>query len=198
MDPWASPGGPGAVPSPEDREADVGTALAALYAEHRVPLLRAAVLLVRDRATAEDLVQDAFADMCRRWPVLADHERAAAYLRTAVVNRARSALRHRAVVDRHRRTDGGPGTAAGADAGVLADAQRREVLDALALLPRRQQEVLVLRHYLDLSEAEIAETLGIRPGSVKTHASRGAAALRARLGTTRPGAAAPTAPREAR
>ena len=160
---------------------DVDTALAELYAAHRLTLVRAAVLLVRDRGTAEDLVQDAFADMCRRWPTLRDRDLAAAYLRTAVVNRSRSALRHRGVVDRHGRREGPPPSAPGADTAVLATVQRAEVLDALATLSRRQREVLVLRHYLDLSEAEIAASLGIRPGSVKTHASRGAAALRDRL-----------------
>lgn len=165
-----------------DAEPELDAALTALYATQRLPLLRAAVLLVRDPGTAEDVVQDAFADMCRRWPELRDQERAAAYLRAAVVNRSRSALRHRGVVDRHARREGPPAVAPGADTAVLATAQRTEVLTALAALPRRQREVLVLRHYLELSEAEIAAALGIRPGSVKTHASRGAAALRARLG----------------
>lgn len=172
---------PADAPAPLGPDADVGAALASLYATHRLALLRAAVLLVGDRETAEDLVQDAFTDMCRRWPRLQEPERAAAYLRAAVVNRSRSALRHRAVVDRHGRRQGPPPTAPAADVAALAVEARRTVLDALASLPRRQREVLVLRHYLELSEAEIADVLGIRPGSVKTHASRGAAALRNRL-----------------
>ena len=64
---------------------------------------------------------------------------------------------------------------------MLAASRRRAVIEALATLPRRQREVLVLRYYLDLSEREIADTLEISPGSVKTHASRGSAALRAAL-----------------
>ncbi len=64
---------------------------------------------------------------------------------------------------------------------MLRGAQRRAVIDAMARLPRRQREVLALRYYLDLSEREIAETLGISPGAVKSHASRGADALRRSL-----------------
>jgi RNA polymerase sigma factor (sigma-70 family) len=64
---------------------------------------------------------------------------------------------------------------------VVDDVRRRAVIDALAELPRRQREVLALRYYLDLSEREIAETLGISAGAVKSHASRGAAALRTHL-----------------
>jgi RNA polymerase sigma factor (sigma-70 family) len=96
-----------------------------------------------------------------------------------VVNGSRSSLRHRVVVARHRPEplpDGAP-----ADESVLRAERRTAVLDALAQLPTRQREVLVLRHYLDLSEAEIASTLGISRGAVKSHASRAAQALRARL-----------------
>jgi len=102
-----------------------------------------------------------------------------------VVNRSRSALRHRAVVDRHARREGGLAVAHehGADQSVEAGARREAVLDALRRLPTRQREVLALRYYLDLSEAEIAETLGISAGAVKSHASRGAAALRTHLAT---------------
>ena len=64
---------------------------------------------------------------------------------------------------------------------MLRGARRRAVIDALARLPRRQREVLALRYYLDLSEREIAETLRISQGAVKSHASRGAAALRRSL-----------------
>jgi RNA polymerase sigma factor (sigma-70 family) len=88
-------------------------------------------------------------------------------------------LRHRTVVARHR-PEPLP-DAAPADVSVLQSERRTAVLDALAELPTRQREVLVLRHYLDLSEADIATTLGISRGAVKSHASRGAATLRERL-----------------
>lgn len=160
----------------ESRVDPVEVALTGLYDAHYATLVRVAVLLVHDRESAEDIVQDAFVDMCRRWPRLRDRERAAGYLRTAVVNRSRSVLRHRKVVDRHRSESAG--TAPGADDAVLSRSHRESMLDALAELPRRQREVLVLRYYLDLSESEIATTLDISTGSVKTHASRGAATLR--------------------
>ncbi|WP_312856048.1 RNA polymerase sigma factor [Nocardioides stalactiti] len=107
-----------------------------------------------------------------------DTHKALAYLRQAVVNRSRSALRHRGVVNRYLARQQAPGTMPGADQAVLGDSRRRLVLEALQQLPRRQREVLALRYYLDLSEAEIAETLGISRGAVKSHASRGSAALR--------------------
>ncbi|HET7682843.1 MAG TPA: SigE family RNA polymerase sigma factor [Marmoricola sp.] len=161
---------------------DADTALEQLHAAHFVRLVRLAVLLLRDEALAEDVVQDCFVEVYRRWDRL-DRPgfNAPAYLRQSVVNRSRSALRHRAVVARHAFEE--VRTAPGADEPVLATHRRRAVLDALAQLPVRQREVLVLRHYFDLSEREIAETLGIAQGSVKSHASRAAAALRARLDT---------------
>jgi RNA polymerase sigma factor (sigma-70 family) len=98
------------------------------------------------------------------------------YLRTTVVNKSRSVLRHRAVVARNvpQPMPDSPG----ADTASLDRDRRRAVLDAMRSLPRRQREVLALRYYLDCSEREIAETLGISQGAVKSHASRGAAALR--------------------
>jgi len=99
-----------------------------------------------------------------------------------VVNRSRSALRHRGVVERYAaRQRPGLTLADPADAPTLVHDRRTAVLDALRALPTRQREVLVLRHYLELSEEEIAETLGISRGSVKAHASRGSAALRKTL-----------------
>ncbi|HET9499342.1 MAG TPA: SigE family RNA polymerase sigma factor [Marmoricola sp.] len=159
---------------------DADTALEQLHATHFVRLVRLAVLLLRDHGLAEDVVQDCFIEVYQRWDRL-DRPgfNADAYLRQSVVNRARSALRHRAVVARHALQE--VEHAPGADTAVLAGSKRRRVLDALAVLPVRQREVLVLRYFLDLSEREIAETLGIAPGSVKSHASRATAALRARL-----------------
>ncbi|MDT0201083.1 SigE family RNA polymerase sigma factor [Nocardioides sp. AE5] len=163
---------------------DADAAVEELYAAHWRSLVRLSVLLVRDLGTAEEVVQDAFVAMHGRWNKLREPDKALAYLRQAVVNRSRSVLRHRKVVDRHvqQEADQAPLTAPGADAGVLAAERRTAVLEALAALPRRQREVLVLRHYLDLTEAQIAATLGISPGSVKSHASRGTQALRKQLG----------------
>ena len=153
-------------------------AVTELYAMHYRALVRLAALLVRDTPTAEEVVQDSFVAVHQRWHKLGRAD-LPAYLRQTVVNRCRSAQRHLRVVDRH--PPDAPGTAPGADEPLLADARRRAVLDALEALPRRQREVLALRYYLDLSEREIAETLDISQGAVKSHASRGAAALRATL-----------------
>ena len=155
-------------------------ALEQLYAAHWRQLVRLSVLLVRDTGTAEELVQDAFVAVHARWDRLRDPDRALAYLRQAVVNRSRSALRHRSVVARHAATLRPVDTA---DPTPTSD-RREVVLDAMRALPDRQREVLALRYYLDLSEAQIADTLGISRGAVKSHASRGAAALRALLEET--------------
>ncbi|MGY2702842.1 MULTISPECIES: SigE family RNA polymerase sigma factor [unclassified Nocardioides] len=152
-------------------------ALEQLYAAHWRQLVRLSVLLVRDVGTAEEVVQDAFVAVHARWSRLRDPERALAYLRQAVVNRSRSALRHRAVVARHAATV----RLADTQDPTPASDQREAVLDAMRALSDRQREVLALRYFLDLSEADIADTLGISRGAVKSHASRGSAALRALL-----------------
>lgn len=149
--------------------------LVALYRAHHRDLVRLATLLVDDQGSAEEAVQDAFVAVVRRGARgLADPE---AYLRTVVLNNARSALRKRRVRRRHLRSVERPAAAPGADHDVLVDEDARQVLAALDELSERQREVLVLRYWADLSEAEIAATLGISAGSVKTHAHRGTAAL---------------------
>ena len=156
-------------------------ALDRLYAAHWASLVRLGVLLLRDQGAAEEVAQDAFVAMHGRWSRLREPDRALGYLRRSVVNGSRSALRHRAVVTRHAASAGPPEPEPAPDAGVLAAERRTAVLDALHRLPTRQREVLVCRYFLDLSEAEIAETLGISRGAVKSHASRGSAALRESL-----------------
>lgn len=150
-----------------------------LYRSHYRDLVRLAALLVDEQGLAEEVVQDAFVSVARRRTQVAldDDQATPAYLRSAVMNGARSALRRRAVRRRHLRSVGPPPTAPGADRQALADAETQHVLAALARLPTRQREVLVLRYYADLTEAEIADTLAISTGSVKTHAHRGLAAL---------------------
>ena len=159
---------------------DADDAVEELYAAHYRRLVRLSVLLVRDVGTAEEVVQDSFVAMHDRWHRLRDPDKALAYLRQTVVNRSRSVLRRRVVAARHV-PDVLP-DAPGADETTVVAERRRQVLDALAALPRRQREVIALRYYLDLSEAQIAEALGISNGAVKSHASRAADALRASLG----------------
>ena len=158
-------------------------ALELLYAAHWRQLVRLAVLLVHDLGTAEEIVQDCFVSVHARWSRLRDPDKALAYLRRSVVNRSRSHLRHLTVVRRHADQEAPPEPASGADHTAYERERRATVLDALGNLPRRQREVMALRYYLDLSEAEIADLLGISRGAVKSHASRGAAALRVTLGT---------------
>lgn len=165
---------------------DADTAVDELYAAHYRRLVRLSVLLVRDVETAEDVVQDSFVAMHGTWRTLREPDKALAYLRQTVVNRSRSVLRHRGVRMRYADRAGqvtGPVVRVqhGADEDVLASERRAAVLDFLHRLPTRQREVLALRYYLDLSEADIASTLGISRGAVKSHASRGIAALRSQL-----------------
>ena len=171
--------GPLLVSGPTTWDAD--QALDQLYAAHWRSLVRLAVLLVHDVSLAEEIVQDSFVAVHGRWRRLRDPDRALAYLRQTVVNRGRSALRHRGVVERHAERERPVTTLPGADQTVMADNRRDRVLDALRALPARQREVLALRYYSELSEAEIAEALGISRGAVVSHASRGAAALRVSL-----------------
>lgn len=150
-----------------------------LYAAHYRSLVRLAALLLRDAAVAEEVVQDSFVAMHGGWRRLSDPDKALAYLRQSVVNRSRSALRHRSVVERHPTAALPHG--ASAEQGAMVALEHQEVLAALRRLPQRQREVLVLRYFADLSEADIADALGISRGAVKSHASRGMAALRESL-----------------
>jgi RNA polymerase sigma-70 factor (sigma-E family) len=159
-------------------------ALEQLYAAHWRQLVRLATLLVRDVGTGEEVVQDAFVAVHDRWSRIRTPEAALPYLRQSVVNRSRSVLRHRGVVDRHLRAEAALPTppAPDAEGAVLGAARRDAVLDAVRRLPQRQREVVVLRFFADLSEGEIASALGISRGAVKSHASRGSATLRSLLG----------------
>jgi len=167
---------------PAERAWAADEAVTQLYAAHYRSLVRLGALLLRDTAVAEEVVQDAFVAMHGAWRRLQDPDRALAYLRQSVVNGARSALRRREVATRLA-----PRPApheASAEHGALVALEHAEVLAALRTLPDRQREVLVLRYYVDLSEADIAEALGISRGAVKSHASRGMAALRTALEAT--------------
>lgn len=154
-------------------------AVAALYEDHFGRLVGVARLLLDDHREAEDVVQEAFIRLRTSWWRVRDPARAVGYLRSTVVNLARSGLRRRAVSRRHDLAQAAPLTTPGRSVEDLAVAtdEHRLVMDALALLPKRQRECLVLRYYLDLSEAEIAQALDVTPGSVKTHVHRGMAAL---------------------
>lgn len=149
-----------------------------LFRRHHRHLVRTALLIVGDRATAEDVVQDAFTRVHRRLPKLTDRDDLLPYLRTAVVNGCRSVLRRRRLLLRPAHD---PSVWSAESAAMVAE-DHREVHAALSALPARQREALVLRYYLDLTEAEIAEAMGISVGTVKSTTSRAMAALAKALG----------------
>ncbi len=153
-------------------------AVSALFVAHHRRLVGLAALLVDDRETAEDVVQDAFAGLYRRWRLLRNSNAAVAYLNKAVVNGGRDALRHgrrgTAILPRMVPS---PEVLASAEQAAVAHDEADRLWMAITRLSARQRQVLVLRYFLDQSEAEIAETLSVSRGSVKRHASRGLEAL---------------------
>jgi RNA polymerase sigma-70 factor (sigma-E family) len=160
---------------------DAGGNLDALFRKHHLELVRLAAMLTGDRAAAEDVVQDAFERLHAGRGRLAAGGVTIAYLRTTVINGCRAVHRRRSVARRRVSEDAGDAGLVrvehSAENMVLLAERHREVAAALARLPRRRREVLVLRYYLQLSEAEIAATLNISPGTVKSSAARGLAAL---------------------
>jgi RNA polymerase sigma-70 factor (sigma-E family) len=154
-------------------------AVAALFQAHHRRLVGLAALLVDDHGTAEEVVQDAFESLYKRWDRLRDPSSAVAYLDRTVVYGARSTLRRRYVARAHELP--AAGVAASAEADIVDRRTREELEVAIRALPRRQREVIVLRYYLDLSEAEIASWLGVSPGSVKRHAFRATESLQKRM-----------------
>jgi RNA polymerase sigma-70 factor (sigma-E family) len=169
MDVIQSPGmppdrhGPGEVPDVTE-----------LFRDHHLELVRLALVIVGDLATAEDVVQDAFEQLHRRWRTLRRRSSALDYARSTVLNRCRSVHRRRGVARRYEPRLAGTGDVT--DIGA-AFAQRSELFDAFRRLPARQREVLALRYYLDLSVTETAGTLRISEGTVRSTASRGLTAL---------------------
>jgi RNA polymerase sigma-70 factor (sigma-E family) len=138
-----------------------------LYRDRYDAMVRLAYLLTGDRAAAEELTQDAFVAVHRNWGRASNPP---AYLRTAVVNACRSWGR-RKVLERDRRP-------APPEPSMLA---ADELWDTLLTLPERQRTAVVLRFYEDLPDAEIADVLGCRQGTVRTLVHRALAALKEEL-----------------
>lgn len=157
-------------------------ALTMLYVAHYRRLVRVAMVLLDDVGRSEEVVQDAYLKMHRSWRRLRDPRAAEAYLRITVVNLSRSRLRRRLVAQKHAPKP--MPDAPSAEYGALEILERERVTVALRTLPRRQRECLMLRYYADLTETQIADTLGISIGAVKTHCFRGMATMRARLADT--------------
>ena len=170
--------GEGKIPGTARKGWSADREVTELYSLHYRTLVRLAVLLVRDVPTAEEVVQDSFVAMHGGWQRLRDSKSALAYLRQAVVNRSRSVLRHRAVVDKHLQQ---PPDMPNAEHDALVLLERSAVLTALRKISDRQREAIVLRYYADFSEAQVAAAMGISRGAVKSHTARGMAALRAEL-----------------
>ena len=161
-------------------ESETRYAVSALFAEHATSMLRVATVLLGDRsAIAEDVVQDAYLALYAAWPRLRERDAAVGYLHRSVVNGVRSKQRRHLLADRYRPDL--PRAAASAEETLLAASPGGPVVAAVRALPTREREVVLLRHYLDLSERETAEALGLRPGSVKAYSSRGLARLRTAL-----------------
>ena len=165
---------PAAVAAPAE-------AVTTLYQAHALGLIRLAVVMLGDRPAAEDVVQEAFCGLYRRWHGLSDPGKALSYVRSSVINGCRSVLRRR-----RRQAGLDPSTGdppdESAEARALIDEEHRQVLAAIRRLPARQREVLVLRFYLDLDEEEIAASMRISRGTVKSTTSRALAALGRILG----------------
>jgi RNA polymerase sigma-70 factor (sigma-E family) len=156
--------------------AEADLAITQMYhAEYR-SLVRMAAMLVGDTGTAEEVVQDSFVAMHAAWRRLRDADKALHYLRRSVVNRSRSVLRHRVVVDKH--LPKGEPDMPSAEQSAITRLERSAVVAALLTLPDRQREALVLKFYLDLSEEEVAAAMKISRGAVKSHTARGKAAMR--------------------
>lgn len=153
-----------------------GQVLTEIYCAEYNSLVRMAASLVRDIDTAEEVVQDSFVATQAAWPQLRDSEKALAYVRQSVMNRARSVVRRRMVADRHPPKP--EPDAPSAEYSALTELDRSAVMSALRLLPQRQREVLVLRFYLGLREGQIAATMGITKGTVKVHVARAMTAMR--------------------
>ena len=155
--------------------------LPALFHAHYRKLLALAVLVTDDRATAEDLVQEAFARLHGR--NLEDPDRAVAYLRSTVLNLSRSRLRRLRTARKHQRPD--DEVVPSPEGEVLLRADQRVILDAMKTLAPRQRQALVLRYWEDMNVTQVADAMGVSTGAVKSHTARGLAALRRRLEGTR-------------
>ncbi|MGW7361954.1 SigE family RNA polymerase sigma factor [Streptomyces sp. NPDC054841] len=179
---------PGRIPSQREGADDTMAAgttvdhLTETYRAHYRSLLGLAALLLDDTASCEDVVQEAFIRVHSARNRVRDPEKTLAYLRQTVVNLSRSALRRR-ILGLKLLSKPMPDMAS-AEEGAYDQLERDALIKAMRGLQRRQREVLVLRYFADMTEAQVAETLGISLGSVKAYGSRGIAALRVAMGAT--------------
>jgi RNA polymerase sigma-70 factor (sigma-E family) len=165
--------------APSTRESEVR----ALYEERHGELVRFATFVLGDSHAAEDAAQEAFVRVYDVWDRLDDRERAVAYLRATIVNLSRGRHRRRLVAERHQQPLLTLVSSAEDDA--IGRVGRSAVLAAVSALPTQQRACVVMRHWLRMSESEIAATLDVSIGSVRTHNKRGIQALQRKLGDFR-------------
>jgi len=158
-------------------EVDADKLVAELFLQEGRSLVRLARLFCDDRNAAEDLVQEAFIRLHRSAHTIRDPQRTAAFLRSVVLNLARDHNRRGLMSLRHQQAAPSAESKDDLDDEVIADEEDRAVIEALRSLPARQKECLVLRFYAQMTEREIAESIGISPNSVKTHCQRGLRSL---------------------
>jgi RNA polymerase sigma-70 factor (sigma-E family) len=176
--------GPNSAPVPPvsptarsvNERVDTAAAVTALYQSNVLGMVRLAYVLTGDLGLAEDIVQDAFHGLYRRWEHLTDQAKAVPYVRSAVLNSCRTVRRRRRPEFASDLAGHGQDSVS-AEAAVLGEEQRRAVMAALRNLPTRQREVLVLRFYLDMSESQIARQMGIGQSTVRSAQHRALAAL---------------------
>ena len=161
-------------PARPETRAGAEAAVTALYQASALSLIRLAYVMLDDLPSAEDVVQEAFYGLYRRWDRLKDPESAMYYVRTSVLNGCRSVRRRRAV---RRRGLADEPPAVSAETVVLSGEEREEVIRAVRGLPHRQREALVLRYYSDLSDEQIARVMGIGPSTVRSTMHRALEAL---------------------
>jgi RNA polymerase sigma-70 factor (sigma-E family) len=156
---------------------DADTAVSGLFRARYPEMVRLADLLGAD--DPEDIAQEAFARLIRKHGSLRNPGAALAYVRASVCNLTRNRRRHLRVV--RLRTPAAQPENSSEQVALLRE-DHREVIAALSGLPPRRREAIVLRFWLDLSEREIADAMGVSPGTVKSNVSRGLAALAQALG----------------
>ena len=157
------------------READ--ESVESLFHAHYGRIVYTAFSLVGEWGLAEQLAQEAYLRLWRRWRWISDPQAAPMYLQRTVVNLSRETIRRKVIERRALRTRGADLAApAGPDPAAVVELRR-----AIACLPVRKRECVVLRFLLGLSEAETAALLGISVGTVKSQTHKGLCLLRERL-----------------
>jgi RNA polymerase sigma-70 factor (sigma-E family) len=156
-----------AAPAAADRQ------ITELYQAHALGLARLALLMLGDRDAAQDVVHDAFLGLYRRWGKLSSVDAAPAYLRASVLNGCRTLLKRRArplpvVIEESLES---------AESALIHTEEQRAMLAVIRRLPPRQREVLVLRYYLDMTEDQAAQAMGVSRGTVKSATSRAIGAV---------------------